>query len=199
MGCVMKPCKPVCKMVNKVMKLGSFSFPYKAMECGPDMQCVNTNKQCMQTLRGAAVAATSATKALAKQWNAVKMAKATHAQMAQPAKDAMDVYKVTLRAAEAQSAGSAKMLKRAGTLSLGSTAKVKSLLSQYEAAKALHLKAVAVHDGAKSAATKAYSLYAAALKAHCTAEARQAKAVLSIGHAKMATKNCRTAKSATSE
>jgi len=193
-------CKPVCKLVNKVMKFGSFSFPYQAMECGPDMLCINANKACMKTLNGAATAAAAAGKALAKQWSAVKLAKADHAKKAATAKKAadeaaraksvMDGFKVALKAAETETLGSAKMLSNAEVTKKKASNKVKSLLAKMEAAREVHLKTVNIHKGAKSAEAKAFKSFLANAQAHCTAEAAHAKLVLNLGHANMAQKRC---------
>merc|ERR1712216_687152 len=56
--------------------------------------------------------------------------------------------------------------------------------------KEAHLNAVAAYEGAKSAAAQAAQKYAAAVKAHCDAEAQHAKAVKTIGHGHMAKNTC---------
>lgn len=198
--CQMKPCQPVCKLVDKVMQFGAFSFPYKAMECGPDMSCISANQACMKILSGAATAAAAAGKALEKQWNAVEMAKADHAKKkaaaadasdeAARAKAAMDGLKTALNAAEAQSLGTAKMLSSAEMRSKKSDQKVKTLLSNMEQAREVHLKAVATHKGAKDAASTALKNYLAHAQAHCTAEAAHAKMVLTLGHGQAVQKRC---------
>merc|ERR1711937_765378 len=58
-------------------KFGAFSFPYKAMECGPDLKCIAANTKCMADLQGAASAAKKAADEVQKKYSAAQVAKAT--------------------------------------------------------------------------------------------------------------------------
>jgi len=201
MPCKMKPCQPVCKPVKKVMSFGGFSFPYTAMECGPDLECINANKKCMVMLSGGASKAKAAADEVVKKYNAVKMAHADHKKKKaaaaaalkekELAKANMDGQQGALRVAEQESVTANAALKSSVKSVKAYEAKMAKALAAYEGAKKKHMEAVAAHDGAKSKAASALAAYNKALKEHCNAEARHAEQVLKLGHPELKTTKCK--------
>lgn len=198
--CMFTPCKPVCKLVQKTMTFGGFTFPYTAMDCSPDMMCIKANQMCGMKLQKLAMEAAKAEATMKAKYDAVAMTKANQLKkdkardlldsMKDKAEARLKAMKSALVAAQSELASAKSLEQQTSTAKKASDAKMKMALQDYEIARRTHLKAVAEHDGAKSAAAKALKDYDKSVQAHCNAEARHAELVRTLGHPQKATSKC---------
>merc|ERR1712216_465123 len=160
--CTPKPCVPICKPVTKYVSDGAFKLPYTENVCVDGKACLTANAKCIATLQAAMKAAEAAEKDMIAKSKAANSAKAAKAH--------------SVAAAAAFAAKDKVMNTR---------------LVEYEKAKAGHLNAQKAYSNAKGEAAKAADAYAAAVKAHCDAEAVHAAAVENIGHGHLKKDECK--------
>merc|ERR1711871_276084 len=198
--CTIKPCFPVCKQKTLYMSFGLFKIPYRKNVCTPATSCINANKACQALLIKTIQRAQAEEKKVKASYSAAKMAHANSATRAKAAKaakaeaaaaaKAMDAAKKWASAKTAQYGAAVKEFNQANALKNAKKKTMDAAVAQYERAKKSHLKAVAAMHSANSAAAKALADFRAKAKAHCDSEALHAQLVRSLGHAKLATKNC---------
>jgi len=199
--CTIKPCFPVCKQKTLYMSFGLFKIPYAKNVCTPASSCINANKACQALLIKTIQRAQAQEKKVKASYSAAKMAHANSATKAKAAKaakaeaaaaaKAMDAAKKRASAKTAQYGAAVKEFNQANALKNAKKKTMDAAVAQYEHAKKSHLKAVAAMHSANGAAAKALADFRAKAKAHCDSEALHAQLVRSLGHAKLATKNCK--------
>merc|ERR1711966_496126 len=181
--CTPKPCVPICKPTTKYLSFGAFKLPYTENVCEPDKRCLAANAACIKTLQAAmkdAAAKEAAIKTLQAAKNKAGASKAAKDRAAAAkkaeaasAKKALDLAKAEYTVSQKEAATAKASSVSADKRSKAKTATMMKMLAAYEKAKKSHL-----------------SVNAAAVKAHCDAEAQHAAAVKHIGHGHLAQKNC---------
>merc|ERR1711990_151496 len=146
------------------MSFGLFKIPYAKNVCTPASSCINANKACQALLIKTIQRAQAQEKKVKASYSAAKMAHANSATKAKAAK-----------AAKAEAAAAAKAMDAAKKWASAKTAQYGAAVKEFNQANAL-----------KNAKKKTMD----AAVAHYDSEALHAQLVRSLGHAKLATKNC---------
>jgi hypothetical protein len=199
--CNIKPCFPVCKPKTLYISFGAFKIPYTKNVCAQLPSCLNANKACQALLIKTIQKAQAQETIVKASYSAAKMAHANSAKKAAAAKaaaaeaaaaaKALDAAKKWAAAKEAQYGAAVREANQAISSKNARKKTMDAAVAQYEKAKKSHLEAIAAWHSAKSAAAKALKEFQAKSKAHCDSEALHSRLVHSLGHAQLATKNCK--------